>query len=419
MATTIWSGLNANYIRYDVSYDASRPDPYGDQVNITFHLHTYKRDGSVSFNYDLVWDAMWCMGTNWSGGQQIKGNNVAMGEYWNDCHATVHTANNYVTGVRFIAGSRRNDGSSGKYDTGSDINISVPAKQTQNVPAKPPNDGAIFSTNNSNGVHRGTIKDNRDTQVWWDWWGQSSGQPNANVIAEYAVDISKTNDSSTASSIAGRTHPYNANTRIDLSSLISHYGVSAGQTLYCWVNTRTRGDSWLGRQYLGAIQIIEGNAPDIEITTTKNKYKVTEAIALKWTMLTANYDYTNYFVEARRYNSQTNTWTNFANIHDLYSSYSNSFSKTTTTTSVTIKNLFGNVFADDRFSFRIGVISAGKSFQCPLTTGIYLDAPKERGLLYKDTNEWKHINPKNRKYKDTNIKSNINIILKKIKEDIK
>lgn len=412
MATTIWSGLNANLIRYDVSYDASRPDPYGDQVNITFHLHTYKRDGTVSFSYDLVWDAMWCMGSNWSGGQQIKANNVAMGEYWNDCSATVYTANDYVTGVRFIAGSRYNDGSSGRYDTGSDINISVPAKQIVNTPATAPNDGAIYSTNNSSGVHRDTITDTKANEVWWNWWGQANGSPDSNVIDHYAVAISKTNDSNTAASISS-TSNYVQNTHISISSLLSSYSANAGDTLYCWVNTCTRGGSWLGRQYLGAIKVTEATAPDIEITTTKNKYKVTEAIALKWTMLTANYDYTNYFIEARRYNSQTNTWTNFTNIHDLYSSYSNSFSKTTTTTNVTIKNLFGNVFADDRFSFRIGVISASKSFQSPLTTGIYLDAPKERGLLYKDTDEWKHINPKNRKYKDTNIKSNINIILKK------
>ncbi len=410
MATTIWSGLNANLIRYDVSYDASRPDPYGDQVNITFHLHTYKRDGSVSFNYDLVWDAMWCMGTNWSGGQQIKGNNVAMGEYWNDCHATVHTANNYVTGVRFIAGSRRNDGSSGKYDTGSDINISVPAKQTQNVPAKPPNDGAIFSTNNSNGVHRGTIKDNRDTQVWWDWWGQSSGQPDANVIAEYAVDISKTNDSSTASSIAGRTHPYNANTRIDLSSLMSHYGVSAGQTLYCWVNTRTRGDSWLGRQYLGAIQIIEGNAPDIDISTNTQKISTSQSLTLKWTDLAkTDYHFSNYIVQVKRYDSANSKWTDYSNIHDLYNSYPASFATTVTTTNVVIGNLYKNIRADDRFSFRVGVTSDSRVFYSTKSVGVYTNLPKERGLLYKSNGTWIGINRKNRKLKGTTTKSDIKI----------
>lgn len=133
MATTIWAGLNANLIRFDVSYDAWRPDPYGDQVNITFHLHTYKRSSSVRFNYDIIWSAMWCMGNNWSGGQQIKANNVPMSEYWNDCSATVYTSNDYVAGVRFIAGSVYNDGSSGKYDTGTDINISVPAKQINRI----------------------------------------------------------------------------------------------------------------------------------------------------------------------------------------------------------------------------------------------------------------------------------------------
>ena len=42
MSTTIWSGLVSGRIRYDLTYDASRPDSYGSKVNITFHLHTYR-----------------------------------------------------------------------------------------------------------------------------------------------------------------------------------------------------------------------------------------------------------------------------------------------------------------------------------------------------------------------------------------
>ena len=66
MSTTIWSGLDAGIVRYDLTYDASRPDPYGTQVNITFHLHVYRRSSSNYFGYQIRWDSMWCNGTNWA-----------------------------------------------------------------------------------------------------------------------------------------------------------------------------------------------------------------------------------------------------------------------------------------------------------------------------------------------------------------
>lgn len=128
MSTTIWSGLDSGIIRYDLTYDASRPDAYGDQVNITFHLHVYRKSSSNYFGYQIRWDAMWCMGTNWAG-WLVKENSPNTFDFWTDCSCTVYTGNNYVSGVRLIMTSPNNS-PSGWYDTGSDINISVPAKQT-------------------------------------------------------------------------------------------------------------------------------------------------------------------------------------------------------------------------------------------------------------------------------------------------
>lgn len=125
MSTTIWSGLDSGIVRYDLTYDASRPDPYGTQVNITFHLHVYRRSSSNYFGYQIRWDAMWCMGTNWYSGI-VKENSPNTFDFWVDCNCTVYTENDYVWGVRLIMTSPNNS-PSGWYDTGSDINISVPA----------------------------------------------------------------------------------------------------------------------------------------------------------------------------------------------------------------------------------------------------------------------------------------------------
>lgn len=125
MSTTIWSGLDAGIVRYDLTYDASRPDPYGTQVNITFHLHVYRRSSSNYFGYQIRWDSMWCNGTNWAG-RLVKENSPSTFDFWTDCSCTVYTSNDWIGGVRLIMTSPNNS-PSGWYDTGSDINIGVPA----------------------------------------------------------------------------------------------------------------------------------------------------------------------------------------------------------------------------------------------------------------------------------------------------
>ena len=125
MSTTIWSGLDSGVIRYDLTYDASRPDPYGTQVNITFHLHVYRRSSSNYFGYQIRWDSMWCNGTNWAG-WLVKENSPSTFDFWTDCSCTVYTSNDWIGGVHLIMTSPNNS-PSGWYDTGSDINIGVPA----------------------------------------------------------------------------------------------------------------------------------------------------------------------------------------------------------------------------------------------------------------------------------------------------
>lgn len=125
MSTTIWSGLDAGIIRYDLTYDASRPDPYGTQVNITFHLHVYRKSSSNYFGYQIKWDSMWCSGTNWAG-WLVKENSPKVFDFWTDCSCTVYTSNDWIGGVRLIMTSPNNS-PSGWYDTGSDISIGVPA----------------------------------------------------------------------------------------------------------------------------------------------------------------------------------------------------------------------------------------------------------------------------------------------------
>lgn len=127
MATTIWSGLNSGVIRYDLTYDAVRPDPYGDQVNITFHLRTYRKSSSSYFGYQIKWEAMWCNGTNWYNGI-IKQNSPNKFDFWTDCTATVYLSGTSCPGVRLIMQSPNNS-PSGWYDTGTDISIAIPAKQ--------------------------------------------------------------------------------------------------------------------------------------------------------------------------------------------------------------------------------------------------------------------------------------------------
>ena len=163
MATTIWSGLDAGIVRYDLTYDAVRPDPRGDQVNITFHLRTYRKSSSSYFGYQIRWDAMWCMGTNWYS-NVIKQNSPNTFDFWTDCTATVSTPNNYVWGVRLIMTSPNNS-PSGWYDTGTDINISVPAKQG-------PEDKTFIVTCNSSSYFEFMCREAYSFPTWSDAGGQ-------------------------------------------------------------------------------------------------------------------------------------------------------------------------------------------------------------------------------------------------------
>lgn len=140
MATTIWSGLDAGVVRYDLTYDARRPDPYGTEVRINFHLHVYRRSSTSTFGYNIVWNSMWCMGTNRVVNRQVKGNSPNQFDFWVDSgEFSVWTESNSVWGVRLIMRSTTNTGSSGNYDTGSDINISVPGMSHHVAPGKPSN----------------------------------------------------------------------------------------------------------------------------------------------------------------------------------------------------------------------------------------------------------------------------------------
>lgn len=132
MATTIWAGLDSGRVRYDLTYDAYRPDPYGDEVRLNFHLHYYLATSSNYFGYQLRWDAMWCMGVN-RVSRLIKDNSPNKFDAWTDSgEFSVWTANDYVNGVRLIMTSPNNS-PSGWYDTGNDVNIGVPAKQINRV----------------------------------------------------------------------------------------------------------------------------------------------------------------------------------------------------------------------------------------------------------------------------------------------
>lgn len=134
--------------------------------------------------------------------------------------------------------------------TATMVNASVP-NYVSRIDPTPQTDGAIYSTNNTSGSHRGQISDKPDTQIWFDWWGQNPGTVG---FKGSNIDISKTNSSSAASSIA-LTQNYTQNKKLSLFDIAKAYGAKVGDTLYCWVNTQTMEDVWLGRQYLGAIKL--------------------------------------------------------------------------------------------------------------------------------------------------------------------
>lgn len=96
MATTIWSGLDAGIVRYDLSYDATRPSSSSTQVNITFHLRYYLRNSSSTFGYNLVVSSLWCNGSQVVSNYTIKNASPNKFDSTVDFSTTVYTTNNYV-----------------------------------------------------------------------------------------------------------------------------------------------------------------------------------------------------------------------------------------------------------------------------------------------------------------------------------
>lgn len=131
MATAIWTGLQAGIVRYDLSYDATRPDRYANTVNITFYLRYYLRSSSTTFGYNLVVSSLWCGGKTVTTNYTIKNASPNKFDSTVSFSTSVSTANSYVSGVRLIMTSPQNvaaGGSSGVYDTYPDVNINVPSK---------------------------------------------------------------------------------------------------------------------------------------------------------------------------------------------------------------------------------------------------------------------------------------------------
>lgn len=142
MATTIWSALDAGIVRYDLTYDASRPDAYGTQVNITFHLRYYLKSSSNTFGYNLVVQSLWCNGSQVASNYTIKNASPNKFDAWVDFSTTVYTSGSSVGGVRLIMTSPQNvaaNGTSGVYDTYPDVSISVPAMSSHTAPSAPSN----------------------------------------------------------------------------------------------------------------------------------------------------------------------------------------------------------------------------------------------------------------------------------------
>lgn len=113
--------------------------------------------------------------------------------------------------------------------------------------------GKVYSTNNTNPGNQAHVYDYLHNQVWFDWWGQSNGYPAKNEIDYFNVDCNKNNDVGAAGSKDGLTVRYRQNTRLSAYEMAKAYEMKPGDTLYCWVNTCTKGGTWLGRVYLGCI----------------------------------------------------------------------------------------------------------------------------------------------------------------------
>ena len=112
---------------------------------------------------------MWCNGTNWAG-WLVKENSPNTFDFWTDCNCTVYTSNDWIGGVRLIMTSPNNS-PSGWYDTGNDINISVPAKQ---IPRYWNDINAYYPDGSTQG---GLIFDLKtsDGSQWWNLTNEPDG----------------------------------------------------------------------------------------------------------------------------------------------------------------------------------------------------------------------------------------------------
>lgn len=151
-------------------------------------------------------------------------------------------------------GNANRDGcSQGCEDPDMSFSCAVPYYQSE-VPATNVQRGKVYSTNNTNPADGAHITDYLHNQMWFDWWGQSGGIPDSKWgIDYYNVDCATVNNVNIAGSKDGLTIRYRQNTRLSILDMAKAYGLKPGQTLYCWVNTCTKGAGWLGRVYLGSI----------------------------------------------------------------------------------------------------------------------------------------------------------------------
>ena len=163
------------------------------------------------------------------------------------------------------------------YDVGSDgVSNYNPETDATNVST-----GCVFSTNNSGRQDRVTRTDYLHNEIWFDWWGQSSGYPDSKWgIDYYNVDCNTENNADKAHSDGySRLQHYTQNTHLSCYEIAKGYKMKPGDILYCWVNTHVKGDFWLGRSYLGALKMTkrgliyykDGSGGQHECTTSHEK----------------------------------------------------------------------------------------------------------------------------------------------------
>ena len=131
-----------------------------------------------------------------------------------------------------------------QHDVTMSGSVSVSAYNPE-TPATNARAGKIFSTNHTGGSQGGNISDKPDLEVWFSWTGATAGTPDSiNGIKQYNIDINTSNSASGATSCS-LTQEYTKNKHLSLFTLCREYGIRIGGTLYCWVNTKTKGGTWL------------------------------------------------------------------------------------------------------------------------------------------------------------------------------